>query len=65
MRITSAEIIPVHLISDLRLKDKQSLPARLDAESTQFIKAVSDSLYTQRAFIQAIKAKGSKLDIYL
>jgi predicted DNA-binding ArsR family transcriptional regulator len=65
MRIASAEIIPVHLISDLRRKDAQSLPKRLDMESTQFIKTVSDSLYTQRAFIQAIKAKGSKLDIYL
>jgi hypothetical protein len=65
MRITSAEVRPVHLMSDLRLKDKQSLPARLEIETKQFITAVADSIYTQRAFIQAIKAKGSQIDIYL
>lgn len=65
MRITSAEIIPVHLMTDLRIKNTQSLPAKLEIETKQFVTAVADSIYTQRAFIQAIKAKGSQLDIYL
>jgi len=65
MRIHSAEVTPINLVSDLRRKDQQSLPKRLEAENKQFITTVSDSLYTQRAFIQAIKAKGSKLDISL
>jgi len=65
MRITSAEVTPINLIADLRAKDRQSLPKRLEIEGRQFIKTVADIIYTQRAFIQAIKAKGSNLDIYI
>jgi hypothetical protein len=65
MRITSAEIIPVHPMTYLSIKDNQSLPVKLEIETKQFVTAVADSIYTQRAFIQAIKAKGSQLDIYL
>ena len=66
MRITSAEVVPtINLVSDLRARDHQSLPKRLEIESQQFDKIVADIIYTQRAFIQAIKAKGSNLDIYV
>jgi len=66
MRITSAEVVPtINLMSDLRARDHQSLPKRLEIEGQQFDKIVSDIIYTQRAFVQAIKAKGSNLDIYV
>lgn len=66
MRITSAEVVPtINLMSHLRAKDHQSLPKRLEIEGQQFDKIVADIIYTQRAFVQAIKAKGSNLDIYV
>jgi choline kinase len=63
MRITSAEVKPVSLPSDLKAKETQSLAKREDTKHNQFIEAVADYIYTQRAFIKAIRAKGNKLDI--
>jgi choline kinase len=63
MRITSAEVKPVSLSSDLKAKETQSLAKREDTKHNQFIEAVADYIYTQRAFIKAIRAKGNKLDI--
>ena len=63
MRITSAEVKPVILPSDLRVKETESLAKREDTRHNQFIEAVADYIYTQRAFIKAIRAKGNKLDI--
>jgi choline kinase len=63
MRITSAEVKPVSFPAEMRTKETQSLAKREDARQNKFIHAVADYIYTQRAFIQAIRAKGSKMDI--
>ena len=66
MRIHSAEVVPtINLVTELRRTDAQSLPEKVEVKNKQFIATVSDIIYTQRAFIQAIRAKGSKLDISL
>ena len=63
MRITSAEVKPVILPSDMRVKESQSLAKREDTHHNRFIESVANYIYTQRAFIKAIRAKGNKLDI--
>ena len=63
MRIISAEVKPVILPSDMRVRESESVAKREDARHNRFIEAVADYIYTQRAFIKAIRAKGSKLDI--
>jgi hypothetical protein len=63
MRITSAEVKPVSYPSDLKAKETESIAKREDTKHNQFIEAVADYIYTQRAFIKAIRAKGSHIDI--
>ena len=66
MRIHSAEVVPtINLVTDLRRTDAQSLPERVEVQNTQFVATVADIIYTQRAFIQAIRVKGSQLDVTL
>jgi len=62
MRITSAEVKPVSYPSDLKAKETESIAKREDTKHNQFIHAVADYIYTQRAFIKAIRDKGSKVD---
>jgi choline kinase len=62
MRITSAEVKPVNFPTELRSKETESLARREDTRQNKFIHAVADYIYTQRAFIQAIRAKGNKVD---
>ena len=63
MRITSSEGKPVILPSDMRAKEAQSLAKKEDTRQNRFIESIADYIYTQRAFIKAIRAKGNKLDI--
>lgn len=63
MRITSAEVKPVILPSDLRVKETESLAKREDTRHNRFIESVANYIYTQREFIKAIRAKGSHIDI--
>jgi hypothetical protein len=66
MRIHSAEVVPtINLVTELRRTDAHSLPERVEVQNTQFVATVADIIYTQRAFIQAIRAKGSQIDTYL
>jgi len=66
MRIHSAEVVPtINLVTELRRTDAHSLPERVEVGDKRFAATVSDIIYTQRAFIQAIRAKGSQIDTYL
>ena len=66
MRIHSAEVVPtINLVTELRRTDADSLPQRVEVKNTQFVATVADIIYTQRAFIQAIRVKGSRLDVTL
>jgi len=47
----------------MRVKEAQSLAKKEDTRHNRFIESIADYIYTQRAFIKAIRAKGNKLDI--